>query len=549
MTESRPRILLIDDGLEYARLIETGLPELELLRPLGETQPPGLSNGPEALGYLDQHRAEVDLVLLDMRFDLPEEQLLSLGGGASKRRTQRFQGVAILRELRHRHPELPVVLLTAVADLSLVDADGELASQSMTYILDGDDLDTLRIRVRTALQDSAAGADDDEILWGRDRVMQALRRRLGVLARTTMPVLLEGETGTGKSFLAERYLHQHSGRRGPFVTLDLSAVPRDLVPAQLFGALKGAYTGATVDRQGAFQLAHGGTLFLDEVQNVPAEVQKQLLVVLQDRRIRPLGAAREQEVDVKVVAASNQSLVEAVRDGRFRQDLYMRLGPATRVLIPPLRERPADLPALTRALAQRAAEHPDNQPLKAEVARAMGLPASVSLVLQIGRRSAADEKADRSLVLRLPDPAWRQLRQHSWPGNMRELAMVVHNLVSFTLVAASDALRLGSELRGARLQVDTGLVGELLAGSMHLNRDTTGGEEDPDSFAVKLSPAATLNNVANDVERQYLSQLFQRSTGDFASMAATLLGDSSRARAVRLRFNQLGLKVRELRGS
>jgi len=546
MAKRKPRVLVIDDGLDYARVVEEQLTELELLRPHGSKAPPRLEDGPAALAYLRRNADKVDVALLDLHFDLPEEQLLPLGEGATPRRTRRFQGVAILREIRRRHPELPVVLLTAVEDLSLVDVDGELASQSMTYFLDSDDLDTLRIRVYTALEERAQGRDEGDVLWGADRQMAAVRRRLAVLARGGMPILLEGETGTGKSFLAERVVHRMSAREGPFVTVDLAAVPRDLVPAHLFGALKGSFTGAVADRKGVFELAHRGSLFLDEVQNVPAEVQKQLLVVLQERRVRPLGAAREAEVDVKVVAASNQPLAQAVADGRVRQDLYMRLGPATRVVIPPLRDHADDLPALARALARRAADDADNQRLREEVARAVGLEASAPLAVTLGRGAAHDEG---TLLLNVPAPAWKQLRHHPWPGNMRELAMVMHNMVSFTLVAAVDALRSGLSLSSPRLQVDAGLIGELLAGAGSLD-DAVGarpGGGDEGEVGVRLRPAETLNKVATDVERQYLRALYQRCQGDFSRMAERLLDDPERARAVRLRFNQVGLKVRELR--
>mgnify|MGYP005813554817 CR=1 FL=1 len=213
----------------------------------------------------------------------------------------------------------------------------------MTYFLDGDDLDALRIRMHAALSAARAQIEDDGVLWGRDRSMRALRSRLSVLSRGALPVILEGETGTGKSYLAERFVHQKSGRSGPFVVLDVSTVPRDLLAAQLFGSVRGAYTGAISDRKGVFELAHRGTLFLDEIQNAPLEVQKQLLLVLQDKRVRPIGGNHDRVVDVKVVAASNEPLARAVAEGRFRADLYMRLSPATRVIIPPLRQRTADL--------------------------------------------------------------------------------------------------------------------------------------------------------------------------------------------------------------
>ncbi|MBW2277189.1 MAG: sigma-54-dependent Fis family transcriptional regulator [Deltaproteobacteria bacterium] len=543
METAKPKVLVIDDGISYAKVIADRMPEFDLVRPAGDKGAPCLQDGPEAIEYLERSAGDVDVVLLDMHFDVPENRLLPLAEGASTRRTKRFQGVAILREIRARFPQLPVVLLTAVEDLSLVDAAEELASQSMTYLLDGEDLDALRIRINAALQEAALGVEESQILWGADPSMRAIRRRLAVLARGKLPVILEGDTGTGKSFLAERFVHTNSGRPGPFVVLDLSALPADLIPAHMFGAVRGAYTGAVADRKGVFELAHRGTLFIDEIQNVPLEVQRQLLVVLQDGRLRPLGSTKEIEVDVKVVAASNQPLDEAVAEGRFRPDLYMRLSPATRVRIPSLVGRPADLVFLARRFAEQAVGDADNAELRDEVAAACGLEPGAPVELVVGRGGGAAG----ALEVVLPSPAWRVLESHSWPGNMRELMMVMYNIVTFTLVATVDAIRSGLPISSPRLQVDPGLVGQLIAGSVAL---TAAAERERgasgDEVAVRVEAAQTLNAVANSVERQYFLTLYRRHSGDFHKMADALLGDPKKGRAVRLRFNQLGLKVREL---
>ncbi len=542
--DERPRLLLVDDGETYAHALARHAADFELIDP-GLADQPRAPDGPAALDFLETAVDRVDLVLLDMRFDVPQDRLLPLAEGKTVRRQRRFQGVAILRAIRARWPALPVVLLTAVEDLSLVDVADELAAQSMTYVLEADDLDALRIRINTALHEAARSAEEDAVLWGRDPALRAVRRRLGVLARGRLPVVLEGETGTGKSFLAERFLHARSGRTGPFVVLDLATVPTDLIPAHLFGATRGAYTGAVADRKGVFELAHRGTLFIDEVQNVPLEVQKQLLLVLQDRKVRPLGSNREVEVDVKVVAASNEPLPEAVRAGRFRSDLYMRLSPATRVTLPPLRDRPADLPFLARRFVARAGDDADVAALRGQVGAHLGLDAAAPLILVVGRERAADE--GDALEIALPEPAWRRLSEHPWPGNLRELAMMMHNIVTFTLVAAVDAIEAGVRLRHPRLQVDPGLVGDLLAGAPPARAGDDEGALDPDAVRVTLAPAKTLNAASTAVEAQYLVHLFRQTDGDFEAMAERLLGDPTRGRAVRLRFNQLGLKVRDLR--
>src|SRR5205085_2669285 len=189
-------------------------------------------------------------------------------------------------------------------------------------------------------------AQEGPVFWGRSPAMAELRRQLTVLARSPLPVLIEGETGTGKSFFAEHVLHPRSGAKGPLVITDLSTVPDSLMPAHLFGSRRGSYTGAVEDHAGVFEQAHGGTLFLDEIANLDLELQRQLLLVLERGTVTRLGDSKPRPASPKLVAATNLDLEQLVREGRFRQDLYMRLNPATRLRVPPLRERRADLQEL-----------------------------------------------------------------------------------------------------------------------------------------------------------------------------------------------------------
>jgi DNA-binding NtrC family response regulator len=273
---------------------------------------------------------------------------------------------------------------------------------------------------------------------------------------------------------------------------------------------------------------------------------------------------RDVPVDVKVVAASNASLSQAVAEQRFRADLYMRLSPATRVVIPPLRERLADLRHFATRFALAALEDHDLAELRDRVAVALGLGRGAQLSVQIERGARASDPG--GLVLQLPPPAFKLLAAHAWPGNLRELATVMQNIVTFTLVAAVDALGAGLRVRSPRLQVDPGLVAGLLAGSgvaavgrRDVRADERGvetGTSGPDqaghgdgaaAVPVRVRAGRTLNAVAQDVERQYMLALFSATGGSFSAMAEILLGDAQRTRAVRLRFNQLGLKVRALR--
>lgn len=184
---------------------------------------------------------------------------------------------------------------------------------------------------------------------GAGAQMQQLKATLRKVAPSMAPVFIWGESGSGKELVA-RALHQCSHRAdGPFVAVNCGAIPEALLEAEFFGARKGAYTGAVADREGLFQSATGGTLFLDEIGDLPLSMQSKLLRVIQERQVRPLGAADEIPVDVRIVSATHRNLAEMVQTGQFRQDLYYRLN-VIDVVVPPLRERREDIPALAHAL-------------------------------------------------------------------------------------------------------------------------------------------------------------------------------------------------------
>lgn len=544
MAERAGRVLLVDDGETYAQVL-AAMPEFELAVVQGGAR---ATDGLQALDWLRDHRQEADVALLDVHFDVADDRLLPLHDGATPRKTRRYQGVAILREIRKRWPDLPVVLLTELQDLSLAEAAADVSATPLTYFLGASDAETLRIRVTAALAEARQPMEDAGVFWGRDPAMRALRHRLAVLAKGSLPVVLEGETGTGKSHLARAFVHANSGRRGPFVAVDLATVPSELVAATLFGALRGSYTGAVTDRKGAFELAHRGTLFLDEIQNTSPEVQKLLLRALQEGTVQPLGAAKEVEVDCKVVVASNLPLQSAVAAGQFRRDLWMRLSPATKVTVPPLRERRADFAFLLRQFVAGCAQRPAVASLLGEAALALGLRKNAPLRLVLGGdlKRPCEEGA---LELALPDTAWRAVSQHPFEGNLREMAMLAENLATFTLFSAVEALRGGMALQHRRLQIDAGLVSELLAGAQTSGAapETLAEADAGDTVKVRVTAAASLSQAATALERQVMVALFARSGGDFAQMAELLLGDRQRARAVRLRFNQLGLSAKALR--
>ncbi len=227
----------------------------------------------------------------------------------------------------------------------------------------------------------------------------AMREVIAVLelaSESDVTVLLQGETGTGKE-LAARAIHEHSKRRkGPFVVIDCGALPDSLLESELFGHVRGAFTGASNNRSGAFARANRGTIFLDELASVPSSVQARLLRVLEERKVRPVGADREKEVDVRVVAASTQDLAAAVAEGTFRPDLYYRLS-VVHIQLPPLRARREDI-----------------TPIVTELMRRCGMEAGA-----------------------IAGPNYHCLIAHAWPGNVRELRNVIDRSVALSPGAAS----------------------------------------------------------------------------------------------------------------
>lgn len=530
-------ILVVDDQDRTLDLCRRAMPEHDWQGPA--------RSWAEASAALRGLRRRVDLVLLDIHFDIPVDQLLGLpeeADEAAVRRARRRQGVEILAELRRGWPNLPVVLMTAGGGAGLEAAADRHGAEEYTYFLDDEEIDAggLRAQVEGILRARRGTESDGPVYWGRSLPMRRLRQRLLTLARGRLPVTLAGPTGTGKSLIARHFLHARSGRKGRFVAVDLSTLPRDLVASHLFGSVRGAYTGSVADRRGAFEEADGGTLFLDEIGNLDLDVQRMLLTVLQEQSLVRLGDSRERKVDVKLVVATNEDLAALVRQGRFRSDLYMRLNPACTVELPPLRQRAEDLDGLLAFTLERTLQQEHVVELSREVRQVHGLPGE-ELCHALGE---VPEPRPGVLFFLLPDRSLELLRQHRWPGNLRELAMTVENAITFSLAEAAGAgPTLGGRGRADVIQLRPKLVRDLLLASV-------GGEaEDGQGWSVelKIHPHDGLNKVAQDIERQYFTRLYLQEKGDFAGMARVLLGDTEGARKVQLRFNQLGLKVRELR--
>jgi two-component system nitrogen regulation response regulator GlnG len=287
-----------------------------------------------------------------------------------------MDGLTALGEFQTRAQGLPIVVMTAFGNLDT--AVRAMEGGAFDYLVKPFDLDQAAIVVRRALEAgretasaaSAVEAASSGSLIGSSASMQALFRTIALVAPTNVPVLITGESGTGKELVA-RAIHRHGARRsGPFVPISVPALSPSLVERELFGHIKGSFTGATQDRKGPLELATGGTVLLDEIGDVPPAVQVKLLRAIEHREVTPVGDARPRPIDVRFVAATNRPMVELLASGQFREDLFFRLS-VFEVHLPPLRERLDDVPALAEHFLRQARLSRGDQPLDPEVVRAL----------------------------------------------------------------------------------------------------------------------------------------------------------------------------------
>ena len=309
-----------------------------------------------------------------------------------------LDGLEGLRRFKARVPGIPVILVTAFATVET--AVEAMKAGAFDYLKKPFEPEELEIVVGRAVEHARLVKENQRLraelkggggahgIVGRSQAMKDVTSILARIAPSDVPILIEGESGTGKDLLA-RAAHAMSGRAaGPYVALNMSAIPENLAEAELFGHEKGAFTGAEAARDGFFAEAEGGTLFLDEIGLLPAPLQPKLLRVLQDGEYIPVGSRKARRADVRIVAATNEDLSRAVKAGRFREDLWFRLR-VVPIRLPPLRERREDIPRLVEHLVRKHA-------------------------LRLGRPP------------RLPDAAaMKALLDHPWPGNIRELEHAV----------------------------------------------------------------------------------------------------------------------------
>ena len=547
-----PKVLVIDDRERHIELFHALLREYEYLTRCELPGPcwdcprrQGCSlthahDWGEAEQALTRHK-HIDVVLLDMVFDLPPERLL---GDEELETRKRRQGLHILNRLRQHRSHLPVVLMTSRQEIDREHADRLDADEFLTLAgADAFDARAMALLIERVLARQRSSAATGGYLWGSSARLRRVRQDASALARTSLPVLITGETGTGKSALAERVIHSESGRSGNFVAVDLSALPPTLVAAELFGTARGAFSGAQT-RAGRFETADGGTLFLDEIGNLTPDVQRMLLLAVQTGQVTRLGENGSRRVDVKLVAATNADLRAAVRRNEFRADLYARLNPGARLELPPLRERADDIVMLSQSFVERQFQIARDQKLLVEYATAIGLSAVPRASLSIGETPVPEA----GILFVLQQESLARLREHRWPGNLRELQLVTANAVLLSLADAMRAVESGrdqrSPLRVAQtIPISAKLIAELIDNSW-LNPETDDGE----ATQTRVTPRPHLKDVARDLERDLFERLFRATDGDFEAMAARLLeGDPAKnARRVRLRFNQLGLRARSL---
>lgn len=315
-------------------------------------------------------------------------------------------GLDVLRTAREANPDCAVILMTARGSMETVMAATQ--GGAFDYIAKPFELDTMLDTVKRAEASLTPGEDQEESeindlpeteMIGSSARMIEIYKIISRVAPTDATVLIEGETGTGKELIA-RMIHRNSLRsQQAFVPVDCGSIAPGLLESELFGALKGSYTGAERDRMGVLEAANRGTVFLDEIGDIDLGFQLKLLRFLQEREIRPLGAARGKTVDVRVIAATNRDVQKMVEDGKFREDLWFRVN-VVRVLVPPLCERAGDIPLLAHYFVKRYNER--------------------------YRQNA-----------RLVESGLKTMQEYSWPGNIRQLQ---HMMERLTILAPSGRI-------------------------------------------------------------------------------------------------------------
>jgi len=510
---SRIRVLYTDDEEDVRDVFDAVF--------AGDFDITTVSGGPEALAELA--RSPFDVLVSDMRMEP-------------------MRGSDLLARACTEHPDTQRILLTGFGDLEDI-ADAVNLGHVFAYMQKPWDTEQLRLTIQRAAEQRRLGLENRRLLEELSRAnvrlkddvevvtRQVARPKLHVTSRgmaevleqvdavagTEASVLLHGETGVGKELVAAA-IHERSGRRrGRFVAQNLAALPPELMTSELFGHVKGAFTGAQQARRGLFELADGGTLFLDEIGEAPPALQAMLLRALESREIWAVGSSEPRRVDLRIIAATNRDLLADAKAGSFRLDLYYRLAVAP-IAIPPLRARTADVRGLGQPLLEAAAK-----------------------------------RMNRTLP-HVSEAAWKALEAHPWPGNVRELGNVMERLVIYNAGQDVAPEGLGLPLLPPLLLPPAPVSMSALPGPV-LGISAAGGSGRVDAVdPARLPPAAAaiLDEAAvirlmvpetgttfDDLEREILVQILSRAQGN-QSRAARSLGLSEST--FRSRLKRLGLK-------
>ncbi len=423
-------------------------------------------------GYHTEIFSTADDALHHLQSSLPKVVLTDI-------RMPGTSGLELLEKLQKEHPEIPVIIMTAHTDLdSAVSSYDQGAFEYLPKPFDINDAITLVERAvdhaMTQMVNNKGAEEYDTMIIGEAPAMQDIFRAIGRLSQSDLTVLISGESGTGKELIAES-LHKHSPRRnGPFIAINTGAIPSELLESELFGHEKGAFTGALAQHKGRFEQAEGGTLFLDEIGDMPAESQTRLLRVLSEGRFFRVGGRKEINVDVRIVAATNQDLEKRVREGKFREDLFHRLN-VVRLHTPALRERREDIPLLIPFFLKRTA-----------------------------RELKVEEK-------QMTDEAMNYLSSLQWPGNIRQLENTCRWL---SVMAPSKLIRIDDlppDLKQERASDSSGTQGWQEALRTHVKKQ----------FA--LEQENVLEHLEPEFERILIETALEH-TGQRKIEAARLLG-------------------------
>lgn len=470
------KVLIVDDEPDIRELLEITLGRMSL-------STASAADLQSARALLEDQ--EFNLCLTDMR--LPDGD-----------------GIELVEHIQQQYSELPVAVITAHG--STETAIKALKAGAFDFVSKPVDLQKLRDLVQAALRLTHPEASKSEVatvsseptensITGNSAQVRRLREQIGKLARSQAPIYISGESGAGKE-LAARAIHRQSSRSaGPFVAVNCGAIPAELVESELFGHLKGSFTGADQDKQGLFQAANGGSLFLDEIADLPLQTQVKLLRVIQEKSVRPVGSQKEVPVDVRILSATHKNLAREVELGHLRQDLYFRIN-VIELPVPALRQRQDDIPELTETILRKIAREND------------------------------------SAVCQLHASALEALKRYRFPGNVREL----ENILQRAATLCEDNLITEANLEFINMSARGESEPAALTDSRQLSEEAVGNEDSP--APVEISEDFSLEKHLEAIEIEAIEKALKETRWN-KTAAAKKLGMSFRS--LRYRLKKLGL--------